>query len=572
MTSRRRRCLCAALGLVLVAVAPAVPAQDRVELTSGVQQSLLYIQEQWIQWLSAFEQGDEDRARGVVSDLRQATEQLGMEALPDLATAARAEGVEAARQGRFERARFALRAAEQLDPGRPENAFARATVERLDGRWPVAVVAALDGHLRRLRLARERRLWLYDLGIEGLYALLLAGGLFVALSMIVSGPRLYRDLASLLPSALPSWSLPLLVLVLLLWPLLLPAGVAWLTLYASMLLWSYGRRGERAVLVLLWLVAGLTPLAVAYLRERVAVATSPPVRVLDEVVAGRLYGAMFGDLGLLRSLLPDEPAVEHLLADVHRRVGDWERARVLYRQVLEQEPENAAALVDLGAYYFYKKDEGSARQRFQEAINVDPDNALAYFNLNQAFLLSLLYDEASEALEQAQRLAGPQMRRWMEDTEEGSLLSADGGLERAQEIRRRLDRALAVQGGERIELLRQAWSLLVVLGFAVAAVLFHGVRRRWGEGGYAGLAPGVVDNRWVRLAVPGLDSLQDGNGTAAFTALLTTVVLCLILLGDRLGFASPLDFVAGQGTAVVAVTGLVLFFAARGWWIWRRGS
>lgn len=570
MVPGSRRWFLAALGLALVAVATAAPGQERVELTSGVQQSLLYVQEQWIQWLAAFDQGDEERSDEVVRDLVLAADQLGFEALRDPATAALAVAVKAARAGDFERARLGLRAAERLDPGQPENAFARATVERLQGRWPAAAAAAATGHLRRLVLPRERRLWLYDLGIEVLYALLLAGGLFVALSMIVSGPRLYRDLAALLPAALPAWSLPSLVLMLLLWPLLLPAGVAWLVLYASLLLWSYCNRGERAVLVLLWLVAGLTPLAVAHLRERVTAVTSPPVRVLDEVVEERLYGALFSDLGLLASLLPEEPAVEHLLADVHRRLGDWERARVLYLQVLEEEPENAAALIDLGAYYFYKKDEGTARQHFLEATEVDPDNALAYFNLNQAYLLSLLYDEATSALQQAQRLAGPQMRSWMEDTEEGSLLPADGGLERHGEIRQRLAEVLHAQGGERIELLRQAWSLLVVLGFAVAALLFRAVRRRWGESGRTPPPPGFGDRRWARLAIPGLASLQEGNGVTAFAALLFTVLLFVVALGGHLGFSTALDYVGGRGTAALAAAALAVFFAVRGWWIWRE--
>lgn len=560
----------AALGLALVAVAAVAPAQERVELTSGVQQSLLYVQEQWIQWLSALGQADEERADEVMGDLMVVTRQLGMEALPDLATAARARAVEYARAEDFERADIALRASERFDPGRPENAFARATVERLRGHWLDAAMAAVEGHLRRLRLPRERRLWLFDLGIEALYALLLAGGLFVALTMIVSGPRLHRDLASLLPRVVPSWSLSPLVLVLLLWPLLLPAGVAWLTLYLSMLLWSYCNRRERAVLAIFWLVAALTPFAVAHLREKMTIAMAPPVRVLDELGDRRLYGAMFADLGLLRALLPEEPAVEHLLADVHRRLGDWERARILYLQVLEQEPDNAAALVDLGAYFFYKKDEGSARQRFVEATEVDPDYALAYFNLNQAYLLSMLYSDAGEALRQAQRLAGPEMRRFMDETEEGSLLEANGGLARRGEIRDRLEDVLRVESGGRIELLRQAWSLLVVVGFAVSAILFHAVRRRWAEPGRAAPPPAFASNRWVRLVVPGLDSVQEGNGFVALSALLFTVVLFMIPLGDRLGFSSPLSYVGGQGTAVLAVAGLVLFYAVRGWWLWRQ--
>ena len=69
---------------------------------------------------------------------------------------------------------------------------------------------------------------------------------------------------------------------------------------------------------------------------------------------------------MLRAVLPESVAVKHLLADVHRSLNQWELARALYRQVLEAEPNNATALLDLGDYSFIKGDFSSAIQSFQK--------------------------------------------------------------------------------------------------------------------------------------------------------------------------------------------------------------
>ena len=104
-----------------------------------------------------------------------------------------------------------------------------------------------------------------------------------------------------------------------------------------------------------------------------AVALSPPAQAMESLQEHRLYGSLFSDLGVLRSVLPESVAVKHLLADVHRSLNQWELARSLYRQVLEAEPNNTSALLDLGDYSFLKGDFSSAIQSFQKAAAADPD-------------------------------------------------------------------------------------------------------------------------------------------------------------------------------------------------------
>jgi len=565
----RRWCVLAVVWLALAVAPPAAAVDGEIELTPGVQQSLQHLQEQWIQWLAALSAGDEETAESLVDDLLTTTRQLGMSTLPDLSQAAVVRAVMVARSGDFARARTALAAAERLHPGRPETAFARATVQRLEGRWVAAAGNAAVGYLRLLGSPLERRLWIANLLLAALCALLLAGALFIALEMTVSGRRLYRDLASLLHRGIPAWAVPPAVVALLLWPLALPAGLAWLVLYWSVLLWTYGSTSERTVLALVWLAAGLTPLLVAQVRDRAALELAPPVRAMDSLVEGHLYGSLFSDLGVLPGLLPDEPAVTHLLADLHRRLGQWDQARSDYRQVLVDEPDNAAARIDLGAYYFYKGDYGNAIQLFREASKEpSPHQARAFFNLSQAYSVSYLFDESGTALEDARRYDAPQVQRWMEATGEGSVLAADGGLARVPEIRRRFAAEMDGDGagGRRLEMLRQGWSLLVVLAFAVAAGAFHVMRRRLGDGGPAG---GTLAGRWTRVLVPGLASVEDGHGAAALAALLLPVALLFLPLASRFGFDLPVSYASGALPPATAV-GLLLLFALRFWWVTAR--
>lgn len=565
-----------ALSLAAAAGVPATAQEaGRIELTPAVQQSLLHLQDLWIQWLAAFNQGNAERSGEVLSEVLATSRQLGMETVPDLAEAALVVGVAEARSGELAHARLALAAAERLAPGQPENAFARATVERLAGRWFHAASSWVAGYVRVLNHPRLRRLWLTDLGVEFLYVLLLAGVLFVCLQMAVRGRQLFAELSAVAGRRLPAWSVPPVVALLLLWPLLLPAGIAWLVLYWSVLLFTYGSTSERWVFGLLWLVAGLVPMASTQARQLVTLELAPPVLALEEVVEGRLYGSLFTDLALIEELLPAAPAVDHLLADLHRRLGQWERARTGYLRVLDAEPDNAGAMVDLGSYYFYKGDYGTALSRYRQAIEVAPEDALAYFNLSQTLSVEYLFEEGGRALEQAKvRVGSEGVERWMDETGEGSVLNANGGFARRDEIRDLLAKVLEGEDSEAarvVTLVRQTWSLMVALGLLVAAIAFHlwtGRRRRAVEMA----RPAVVrPGPWPRALVPGLAAAVEGRGFAALLGLALPALAALLAWHADLGFALPLRYAQAQPGPLVALGLLALLLAARAWFIvWRR--
>lgn len=565
------------LAVLLAALLPAgLAAQDvssaritGVEMTGPVRQALDRIEEQWLQWMTAHSANHRQKADQTIDDLLATAQQLGMRRLPDLAFGAIERGVQSARAGQFEQASWALATADRLDPGRPETAFARVTVARLAGDYPGVLAGTFSAFPRLLATPLERYLWLQSLLVWAVSLLLLTGGLFVALLMTTRGRALFHDLARLLGRLLPRPLALAATVLLLAWPVALPFGPLWLTLYWSVLLWGYASGSERAVLVALWLTGGLAPLLLLEQQRRVDVELSPPVRAMASLEQHRLYGGLFTDLGVLRSVLADSPAVKHLLADLHRSLGQWELARSLYRQVLEAEKENTAALLNLGAYYYLKGDFGQAIAHFQRAAAADPGSAAAQFNLSQAYSESYLFDESRGALAKAKAIDRATVDRWLR-TEQQRVVPSNGGMTRVPEIRRQLlaSRRVSGAGSSSLELVRRGLSVLLAAGLVLIAVTLHLARRPFG---YGEVPPAAAVygrfGRWLRVLLPGLPSAEAGEGVKSFFALLLPTALLLLPLFGVLGYRVPWGYDPGNLSSwIVAILGLLLYLGARLRW------
>ena len=584
MGGRRRAGAAHLFAAVVLLALPASPAsaQSAVELSPSVRGSLLTLQERWSQWLAAYYQGDPERAREVTTALVAATQRLGMQALPDLSRAAVVRAATATREGDLVRARLALETAERLDPGRPETAFAEARLARREGRWMASARAWGAGWVRTAGLPLERRLVLYGASLFAVYVLLLAGGLFVAALMAVRGPRLFRQLSAWTGRRLSAPMAVAAAALVLFWPVVLPAGPAWLVLYWSVLLWAGASPRQRGVLLGLWVFLAGVPWVVTAERERLAVDLSPPSRAVDDVLRGRLQGGLFSDLGVLPALLPEEPAVTHLMADLSRRLGQWDRARQLYQRVLEQEPDNAPALVDLGTYYFDRGDYGGAVRLFRGAVEADPTFALGWFDLSQAYSKQYLFGDVRQAIARAHELtsSGLEVSRWMAASGEGGVIAADGGLARADEVRRKLAASwqpAGGQGGRVLSRLREVRSFGIAFGALAAALALQLVRRRTAsdlaEDEEADEEPGagLVASPWRRALLPGVPSMVAGRGLRAYLALVPPAFLVLLPGADTLAFELPLGNYGGPvaGVTCAAGTALWLFLRAA---LARRGT
>jgi len=572
---RRLNSRIAAAALVLLAAAaPAAavtgvssPQVTGVEMTTPVRRTLKQIEEQWLQWIVQNSRKDSER---VVDDLLATARQLGMRRLPDLSVGAIARAHQAAQQGDFERARWALAAAERLDPGRPAVAFAKAYVDRRQGSYFGALGAMLGGMVRIFGAPLERYLFVHGLIMWGLCLFLLTGALFIAIQMVSKGGVLFQDLVAMFSRRFPRMVAIAATVLLLLFPLALPSGLLWLPLFWSVLLWAYSTWSERAVLLCLWLLVGASPILIASQSREVGVRLSPPDMAMESLVQHRLYGGLFTDLGVLRSLLPESTGVKHFLADVHRSLNQWDLASSLYQQVLEAEPENMAAQMNIGAYAFLKGDFGTAIQHFQKVAAADPANAAAQFNLSQAYSESYLFNESRKALDQARQLSNSQVDVWVRNLSQQRVVTPDDGLQRIPEIRRQLMSTYGMQEGAsaNLELFRRWLSLLVPVILALLALSIHLARRPFG------LTEKVAEprrqrtrDRWRRVLVPGLTSAEAGEGVRSYLSLLLAVGLLILPLFGGLGYRIPWGYDPGNLTAwILAILGILLYFGARLRW------
>ena len=76
-----------------------------------------------------------------------------------------------------------------------------------------------------------------------------------------------------------------------------------------------------------------------------------------------------------------------------------------YRQALEQEPEHAAAHINLGTLYYNHQDYAQAEKHYRQATIADPRYALAYFDLGNVLDETGRLPEAVRAYRQAITLA-----------------------------------------------------------------------------------------------------------------------------------------------------------------------
>ncbi len=552
------------------------PYLTGIELTSVAQRELQRLEELWLQWMSAWAQNDPEHAQSVVDSLLSTTRELGFESLPDLSLGALVRALTAAESGDFERAEWSLNSADQLDPLRPETAFARAAVERMRSGQLAALDWQLKGLWRFVRSAQHRRLGAINLVLWLIWVTMVAAALFVAVEMATHGGGLMRDAVRFADRLAPRWLAYALAIVGLLWPLALPYGLLWLLLYWSVLLWGYGSFSERATMMVLWAMMAVTPFVLAHCERRAAVELLPPTKAVEHLRDHRLYGGLFTDLGVLRSMEPESAPVQHMLADLHRMLGQWELAQPLYREVLKVEPDKASILVNFGAYHFLQGDYTSAIEAFQKGVDADPQNAAALYNLSQAYNEGFLYSESRAMLDRAVAIDEGRVATWLKRAGPDRVLTFNGGLVRGAEIRQALlahRGAAAVESGS-IAAKRRFLSPLLFFLLTAAALGLHLARRQYG---YSDLPEWATESsglgeRLVRILVPGLDSAQQGRGARSYLAWLPPLGLLFIPLGRRCFFRLPWGFDPGQSLPwLIAIVGWVLLLIVR-WSLELRGE
>lgn len=552
-----------------------------LELTPQVRWQMRQLHESWQQWSKSFEAADGQEG-AYLDQLAERVRGLGMQRLPDLAIAAAAYAVRAADQGHLERAEVALTAARRLDDGRPEVDFAAARVARAGGDWGGFLGNILSGERKKLAAPVEGALAGYNLRLWLLYTVLISFGLFIVLLMAVEGGALFYDIARLMSPPLGRRAADVLTILLLVWPILLPSGFLWLALYWSVLLWAYATTREKVVLILAWLAFGLAPPLVAQQQRAARMTLSPPTRLLENLRTDRLYGAIFSDTEALVTMVPKNGAVTELVADIHRRLGQWDYARAIYTEISQDAEQSksrtAIAYNNIGVYHHRRKEYETAITYFKRAAEANNQLAQAYFNMGQSYAQLYDFNNSHAAMGQAKTISSGLVEQWNDrikgvDPAE-AVMAAEGGAERSEEVRRLLTELWS--GSDRktsfAELWRRHSGLFASVCALLLAIAVGQARQQLGFRSTAlDTSPRMVESPLARTLVPGLDSANDDNGPRALLAILPVVALAMLPFLCRAGYRSPIAFDPTCALGLIAGLGPLLVLFVIRWRVCAKG-
>ncbi|HVR30819.1 MAG TPA: tetratricopeptide repeat protein [Thermoanaerobaculia bacterium] len=550
----------------LPAVASAPPPahlEDVMPLTSPARSTLSALQDNWLQWDSAFLRGEETAAKLAVGDLLQAAGELGMSRLPEACFAMLARASQSANDGNTVRARWALGMAEQLDPGRPEVAFASAAVAWHEGRYLAMIGHELRGYARLGRASLLLRLTAENLLVWGIAAVVLSGALYVALQLAAHGAALIGDIAEFVSRARPVTTSYLVALVVVVLPALVPAAWIAIPFYWAILLAPYARPSERAVVGTVIAVLVGAPFLLSAQVRRVAVELSDPMEAARSLQERRLYGGLINDVEALHAELRGAAPAVHLAADLHQDLGQTEYARLLYQRLLEMEPLNAAAHNNLGAYYLRRRETSQAIDHLERAAAIDPGRIEPHRNLWVLYRDYLAFEEAERVLARVRQVAPDRVSRWFSEGPSTLAVMRDG-YARDGEVRGTLRASYEPKTQlDPVAGLSPLRLFIVGAFLATAGVIAVLLMRHRVGGSRAARARSMPSGRAVAWA-PGLPSLLDGRGWRAFCALLAPVAILLLPRMTALGYRLPWGFNPGASTVwVVSITLLLLYLAAR---------
>jgi len=552
-------------------VSPEVPDEEvdlDFVLLRPTRQQLADFQERWIDWVSSVRGGDRVGAETAAGLIAANAEEFGFVGLPDLSLGAGGLARSLASEGATERAAIAIESAEIFDPGRPETQFTLAVIERADGRRIGGLRSRLSGWGRALRSPGHSRLVFANVAIWFATVVQIAGGLFVCILLATRGDAMVKGLMSVFEEHVAGWVALVFVTLILLWPITLPGGIAWLFVYWSVLLWGYGGRAERVILGFFWLFLALAPIAVEIQGERVEVGLSPSTRLLQNLEDERLSGSSFLDLTAMASTLPGSVAVEHVRGDLHRRLRQWGPAMESYTRVVQAEPTNTKALTGLGLSHLRRGDSADAANAFRRATTDGPPQAEAFFHLSTLFSGQYDFSQSRVALERARDLDRDGVDAWVSADSDSEYIAPDGGFDRAGEIQSALARRWRGESDvwkERLS--RLALSIPVAVVFLALAVGLHVLVLRKSTATSSANAAwwsGPID-RVRKTVVPGLAEAEQGQWIRALLWILLFVGIAALPTTSRIGFAMPWGDPAGWLPVILA---LLFCWAVRAlvWW------
>jgi hypothetical protein len=358
----------------------------------------------WFAHQSLVKRGAAREASALVDQAVAFMEREGLRASPEIGAAFLAGARRARRDGEVESALDQVRLALRFDPGRSDARFTLAGLLLRTGDLAGGLRAVRDGLLSLVR-DPEQMFYLAGGVVSILYLGACAGlGAAVVLIGLRTRPAFVHDLEERLNGRVPRTAAAFFGTTILALPLLLPVPFGWALAFWGAVLFAWVERGERIVIAAslgLLLLAGLFGAAVTWHAET---ATDPAARALLQ--AARAGADLRHETALQEAAKahPTDPIYPFLLGTAYRVGGRPDEAMAMYHQVLERDPSNARAMVNLGNLHALRQEFSTAQALYKKASEADPALVEAWYDSHLAFLETFNMEAADQALSAARRV------------------------------------------------------------------------------------------------------------------------------------------------------------------------
>lgn len=447
--------------------AAAVPATTQGVNAREVLSSL------WFRYQALRQRGAEREAAALVDSATAFMQREGLRAAPEIGAAFLAAGRRAERDGDLTLAREDTLLALRFDPGRADAEFALAALQLRGGHDLRAGFAALGAGLRTLGSDPES---LFDIG--GAAAVVLYLGLLwgsvtaLALLGFASRPALSHQLEEMWGRRPGDASALLLAGGLLAAPLLMPFPLPCVAAVWGLVLFWYAGAGGRTLVVAALVIFSIAGVFGGWVGWHLDTATDPAARALLQAARD---GPDLRQEAALKAAVeqhPSDPVYPFLLASAYRIGGRFDEAMTMYRRILDADPRNARALVNLGNLHSLRQEFAQAQTYYKKAADADPTLALAHYDSHLAHLETFSMEDADAELRRARQVDDALVTRILAATGEGSARRTplDAGYP-PRDIWRRALQVKGRPGGFAMSALTNAVSLAGLAGLAALIVL-----------------------------------------------------------------------------------------------------
>lgn len=138
-----------------------------------------------------------------------------------------------------------------------------------------------------------------------------------------------------------------------------------------------------AALVAVSLFAGTSAWSLEYEEPRTQDERS---QVIDRLIAERDYQTALKELEIGLEINPTNAQFKFKRAVIHARLGHFERARVLFEDMITAYPEIVEPYNNLAALYAQEGNYAQAKKLLERAVTVNPNFAMGYENLGDLTL------------------------------------------------------------------------------------------------------------------------------------------------------------------------------------------